>query len=66
MMTSELRDLLKTNSDCEACSNQESLCVLLSDLRVVADDLHLDFARAGLEAGTLSELRSLSSFNPCI
>ena len=66
MMTSELRYLLKTNSDCEACSDQESLYLLLTDLRVVADDLHLDFARAGLEAGTLSELRDPASVDPCI
>jgi len=66
MMTSELRYLLKTNSDCEACSDQESLCVLLNELRVVANDLHLDFGGANLEAGTLSELRDHSVFFPCI
>jgi hypothetical protein len=50
MMTSELRYLLKTTSDGEACSDQESLRVLLADLRAVADDLDLDFARAYFEA----------------
>jgi hypothetical protein len=55
MMTSELRYLLKTNSNCEACSDQASLCALLADLRVVADDLDLDFARADFKAGTQSE-----------
>jgi len=66
MMNSELRYLLKTNSDCEACRDQESLCVLLADLRVVADDLDLDFAKANLKAGTPSELGDPSSFCPCI
>ena len=46
MMTSELRYLLKTNSDYEVCSDQESLRGLLTDLRAVADDLGLDFAAA--------------------
>jgi hypothetical protein len=46
MMTSELRYPLKTTSDYEACSDQESLRCLLTDLRAVADDLDLDFAVA--------------------
>jgi hypothetical protein len=46
MVTSELRYLLKTNSDCEGCSDQDSLRDLLADLRAVADDLDLDFAGA--------------------
>jgi hypothetical protein len=66
MMTSELQYLLKTNSDCEACSDQASLGNLLTDLRAVADDLGLDFAGANLEAGTLYELRDPSPFYPCI
>jgi hypothetical protein len=45
MMTSELRYLLKTNSDCDACSDQESLSALLADLREVAHDLDLDFGK---------------------
>jgi hypothetical protein len=45
-MNSELMYLFKTNSDCEDCSDQESLRVLLTDLREVADDLGLDFAEA--------------------
>jgi hypothetical protein len=65
-MSSELRYLLKTDSDCEACSDQASLGDLLTDLRAVADDLGLDFAAAYLEAGTLSELRDPSPFYPCI
>jgi hypothetical protein len=65
-MTSELRYLLKTASDCEACSDQESLRALLTDLREVADDLYLDFGAAYLDAGTLSELRDQSPFCPCI
>jgi hypothetical protein len=56
MMTSELRYLLKTCSDCEACSDQESLRVLLTDLRAVADDLDLDFVAAfvGGEHGSIT------------
>jgi hypothetical protein len=49
-MISELRYLLKTNSDCEACSDQESLRDLIAGLRAVADELDLDFARALLPA----------------
>ena len=66
MMNSELQYLLKTNSDCEACTDQESLCNLLADLRVVADDLDLDFAGACFEAGDLSVWRDQSPFDPCI
>jgi hypothetical protein len=65
-MTSELRYLLKINSDCEACNDQESLSVLLTDLRAVADDLQLNFTRAYLEAGPLSELRDPSCWYPCL
>ena len=42
MMTSESWYLHRTNSDCEACGDQESLRVLLTDLRTVVDDLGLD------------------------
>jgi len=66
MMTCELEYLLKTNSNCEACSDQASLSELLTDLRAVADDLGLDFAGAYLKAGTFSELREQSLFCPCI
>ena len=66
MMTSELRYLIKTTSDCEGCPDQESLYVLLPDLRAVADDLELDFASAYLKAGTFSELLEQSPFCPCI
>jgi hypothetical protein len=44
-MTRELRYLLKTNGDCEARSDQESLCALLTDLRAVGDDVYLDLPR---------------------
>jgi hypothetical protein len=66
MMTSELRYLLKTNSGCEGCSDQESLCALLTELRVVADDLYLDFAGANLDAGYFSTLSDRATFDPCI
>jgi hypothetical protein len=46
MMTTESRYLHRTNSDCEACGDQESLRVLLTDLRTVVDDFGLDFADA--------------------
>jgi hypothetical protein len=46
MMTSELRDVLKSNSNYEWCSDQESLREVLVDLREVADALELDFAEA--------------------
>ena len=65
-MTNELRYLLKTNSDCEACSDQDSLNGLLADLRIVAIDLYLDFSEAFFEAGTFSELRDPTTFCPCI
>jgi hypothetical protein len=65
-MTCELRYLLKTNSNCEACSDQESLSRLLTDLRAVADDLALDFAGADFEAETPSKFRDRLSFDPCI
>jgi len=60
-MTSELRFLLKTASDSKA-----SLCELLSDLRMVAQDLDLDFAGAKRDADTIAELRDQSPFCPCI
>jgi hypothetical protein len=65
-MISELRYLLKTNSDCEACSDQESLCVLLIDLRAVADNLHLDFARALLHAKPHHDVDDQSSLGASI
>jgi hypothetical protein len=65
-MNSELRHLLKTNSDHEACSDQESLANLLTNLRVVADDLILDFDRADHTAGTVHELRDDVPFCPTI
>jgi hypothetical protein len=66
MMNGELRYLLKTNSDCEACTDQNSLCALLMDLQALAEDLDLDFAAAYQEAGALAALRELASFCPCI
>jgi hypothetical protein len=65
-MISELRYLLKTNSDCEACSDQESLRVLLSGLRAVADNLDLDFAVALLHAERPHDVCDLSSFDASI
>jgi hypothetical protein len=66
MMTSELRYLLKTNSDSEGCSDQASLRDLLSDLRAVAEDLDLNFDGARLAAEGLRELRAQWAFDPCI
>jgi hypothetical protein len=66
MMNSELRYLLKTNSDCEGYTDQQSLSVLLADLRMVAGDLDLDFTVAFLEAGTRSEFCDQLPFSPCI
>jgi hypothetical protein len=51
-MTSAVRYLLNTNSALEACSDQESLRKLLTDLRAVAEDLELNLALARLEAET--------------
>jgi hypothetical protein len=65
-MNSELCYLLKTNSNCEGCSDQQSLGNLLSDLRAVACDLDLDFDRASHQAETLHQERNLSAFDPCI
>jgi hypothetical protein len=61
-MNSELRYLLKTNSECEGCNDQQSLRDLLIDLRAVADDLDLDFNGASVEVEALD----LSGFDPCI
>jgi hypothetical protein len=66
MMTSELRFLLKTTSECEGCTDQESLCVVLTDLRLVADDLDLDFAGAYLESITTPQVPDGWPFCPCI
>jgi SAM-dependent methyltransferase len=63
MMTSELRYLLKTNSDHEVCSDQASLRDLFADLRALADDLDLDFGEAYREAEIV---RDLSCFDPVI
>jgi hypothetical protein len=66
MMTSELRYLLKTNSNCEGFSDQESLRLLLADLREVANDLELDFCKANVDAETLNEARDWLQFDPAI
>jgi hypothetical protein len=65
-LTSELRHLRKTNSDLEACSDQESLRALLTHLRAVADDLELDFAIACLEAETRCGFGDPLPFEPVI
>ena len=65
-MNSELRYLLKTNSNCEGCSDQESLGNLLCDLREVACDLDLNFDQASHDAKTLHQERDASVFDPCI
>jgi len=65
-MISELRYLLKTMSECEACSDQESLRALLADLRAVADDLDLDFAGALLPARPSHDGCDQMVFDPSI
>jgi hypothetical protein len=65
-MTSELRYLIKTSSECEGSSDQESLRLLLADLRAVADDLDLDFGKANFEAETLPETQDWFQFDPSI
>jgi len=65
-MTSELRYLLKTNSDCEGSSDQDSLRCVLTDLRAVADDLDLGFGRALLEARLFQAARDWLAFDPSI
>ena len=65
-MTSELRYLIKVHSDHEACSEQESLAELLTDLRAAADDLDLNLDRAYFQAITLSESRDPRPFSPII
>jgi hypothetical protein len=65
-MTGELRYLLKTHSDQEACSDQKSLGDLLTDLREMADDLDLDFAGAYHEAECRNEANGFAGFDPCI
>jgi hypothetical protein len=65
-MTGELRYLLKTHSDAEACSDQESLGDLIADLRELADDLDLDFAGAFREAEVRHESTVVARFDPCI
>ena len=66
MMTCELRYLIKTNSNCEGCSDQASLASLLTDLRAVADDLELNFTGAHRAAEVVHELRDQSPFSPRI
>jgi hypothetical protein len=65
-MNNELEYLLKTTSDCEACSDQESVCLLLTDLQAVADDLDLDFTRASVEATILAARPEPFVLDPCI
>jgi hypothetical protein len=65
-MTGELRYLLKTHSDQEACSDQESLGDLLADLHEMADDLDLDFVGAYQEAECRHHSESVTGFDPCI
>jgi hypothetical protein len=66
MMTSELRNLLKINSNNEACSDQASLCACLAELQAVADDLNLDFAGAYREAEARHQSSEPANFDPCI
>ena len=66
MMTCELRYPIKTNSNCEGCSDQASLASLLTDLRAVADDLELNFTGAHRAAEVVHELRDQSPFSPRI
>jgi hypothetical protein len=65
MMTAELQNLLKTNSNCEGCSDQASLRDLLTDLRAVADELDLSFAAASRDAAAASGLGDWPTC-PCI
>jgi hypothetical protein len=65
-MTSELRYLIKVHSDHEACSEQESLAELLTDVHAAADDLGLDLDRAYLQAKAHFESHDPSPFCPCI
>jgi hypothetical protein len=65
MMTAELQYLLKTNSNCEACSDQASLRDLLTDLRAVADELDLSFVAASRDAEAMSGLQGWPQY-PCI
>jgi hypothetical protein len=66
MMTTELRYLLKSNSDHEARSDQASLGDLLADLRAVADDLELDFAGANRVAEARCDFSDKWPFYPRI
>ena len=63
MMTSELRYVLKSNSDYEGCSDQESLREILVDLRDVAGELDLDFAEALVRS---EPPESEGALDPCI
>ena len=65
MMTCELEYLLKTNSNCEGCGDQESLRDLITDLRVVADELDLNFPAANRAAEAACGLLGWP-LHPCI
>jgi hypothetical protein len=66
-MFGELEYLLKTHSDHEALSDQSSLRDVLTDLRLLADNLGLDFrlALAGAEVED-DPFLTLKAFDPCI
>ena len=63
-MLNELQYLLKMHSDHEALSDQSSLRDLVTDLRLLAADLGLDFQSALV--GASAEYDTLPSFDPCI
>jgi hypothetical protein len=66
-MLCELEYLLKTHSDHEALSDQSSLRDLVTGLRLLADDLGLDF-RLALATTTVEvdSLLTAGGFDPCI
>jgi hypothetical protein len=66
MMDSELRHLLRTYSDHEVMSEQDSLRELLICLRSLAEELQLDFEEALTESGAFYQDRLFQAFDPCL
>jgi hypothetical protein len=65
-MDSELEHLLRTYSDHQVISEQDSLRDLLTCLRGLAEELQLDFEEALTESDAAYQDRPLQAFGPCL
>jgi hypothetical protein len=64
IMNAELENLLMTYCDHEAIGEQRSLRELLTCLRNVARELHLDFQEAMTESEAIYQVRQMQAFDP--